>query len=50
MNDRAARFFDVEERLARLSWRNNQLSAFSRPMDFEVFCPDLEEAMAYSDE
>ena len=42
-------FFDVEERLARLSGLGDHLEAFSRTMDFEVFRPDLEKAMAYSD-
>ena len=35
-------FFDVEERLARLSGLGDQLEAFSRTVDFEVFRPDLE--------
>ena len=34
-------FFDVEERLARLSGLGDQLEAFSRTVDFEVFRPDL---------
>ncbi|MDE7540920.1 transposase, partial [Gluconobacter sphaericus] len=42
-------FFDVEERLARLSGLGDQLEAFSRTVDFEVFRPDLEQALAYSD-
>lgn len=42
-------FFDVEERLARLSSLGDQLEAFSRAVDFEVFRPDLERALAYSD-
>jgi len=42
-------FFDVEERLARLSGLGDQLEAFSRTVDFEVFRPDLEKALAYSD-
>jgi uncharacterized protein YhfF len=44
-----ARFFDVEERLARLSGLGDQLEAFSRTVDFEVFRPDLEKALAYSE-
>lgn len=44
-----AGFFDVEERLARLSGLGDQLEAFSRTVDFEVFRPDLEKALAYSD-
>ncbi|MEN3177633.1 IS5 family transposase [Gluconobacter sp. OJA] len=43
-------FFDVEERLARLSGLGDQLEAFSRTVDFEVFRPDLEKALAYSDQ
>ncbi|KFL89467.1 Mobile element protein [Acetobacter malorum] len=42
-------FFDVEERLARLSGLGDQLEAFSRTVDFEVFRPDLDKALAYSD-
>ena len=42
-------FFDVEERLARLSGLGDQLEAFSRTVDFKVFRPDLEQALAYSD-
>ncbi|OUJ08163.1 transposase, partial [Gluconobacter sp. DsW_058] len=42
-------FFDVEERPARLSGRGDQLEAFSRTVDFEVFRPDLEKALTYSD-
>ncbi|GBR54724.1 transposase [Gluconobacter sphaericus NBRC 12467] len=42
-------FFDVEERLARLSGLGDQFEAFSRIVDFEAFRPDLEKALAYSD-
>ena len=42
-------FFDAEERLARLNGPGNQLEAFSRTVHFEVFHPDLEKALAYSD-
>ena len=41
-------FFDVEERLARLSGLGDQLE-FSRIVDFELFRPDLDKALAYSD-
>ena len=41
-------FFDVEERLARLSGPGDQLEAFPRTVDFEVFRPDQEKALAYS--
>ncbi|GBR56665.1 hypothetical protein GCM10007872_08540 [Gluconobacter sphaericus NBRC 12467] len=44
-----AAFFDVEERLARLSGLGAQLGAFFRTVDFEVFRPDLEKALAYAD-
>ncbi|OAG75312.1 Mobile element protein [Acetobacter malorum] len=49
MDHETARFFDVEEQLARLSGLSDQLEAFSRTVDFEVFRPDLEQALAYSD-
>jgi uncharacterized protein YhfF len=42
-------FFDVEERFARLSGLGDQLEAFSRTVDFEVFRPELNKALAYSD-
>jgi len=42
-------FFDVDERLARLSDVGDQLEAFSRAVDFEQFRPDLEKALAYAD-
>lgn len=42
-------FFDVDERLARSSGLGDQLEAFSRTVDFEVFRPDLDKALAYSD-
>ena len=42
-------FLDVEERLARLSGLGDHLEAFSRTVDFEVFRPDLEKALGYSD-
>lgn len=41
--------FDVGERLARLSGVGNQFEAFSRIVDFEVFRPDLDKVLAYSD-
>ena len=41
--------FDVEERLARLSGLGDLFEAFSRTVDFVVFRPDLEKALAYSD-
>ncbi len=42
-------FFDVEERLARLSGFGTQLEAFFRTVDFEVFRPDWDKALLYSD-
>ena len=42
-------FFDVKERPARLSGLGDQLESFSRTVDFEVFRPDLDKALAYSD-
>ncbi len=42
-------FFDVGERLARLSGPGNQLEAFSRTVNCEVFRPDLVQVLAYSD-
>ncbi|MBM3099341.1 IS5 family transposase [Gluconobacter cerinus] len=42
-------FFDVDERLARLSGLGDQLEAFSRTVDFEAFRPDLDRALAYAD-
>lgn len=42
-------FFDVEERLALLSGLDDQPEAFSRIVDFEVFRPDMEKALAYFD-
>ena len=44
-----AGFFDVEERLARLSGPGDQLEAFSRTVDFEGGRPALDKALAYSD-
>lgn len=42
-------FFDVEERLARLSGLGDQLEAFSRTVDFEVLRSDLDKALSCSD-
>lgn len=42
-------FFDIKERLSRLSGRGDQLEAFSRTVDFEVFRPDVDKALAYAD-
>lgn len=42
-------FFDVEERLRRLSDLGDQLEAFAAAVDFELFRPALDEALAYAD-
>jgi IS5 family transposase len=41
-------FFDVEDRLKRLSDLGDQLEAFSAAVDFEIFRPPLDGALAYS--
>src|SRR3978361_1851558 len=46
---RAPGFFDVDERLKRLSDLGDQLEAFTAAVDFEVFRPELETALASSD-
>jgi transposase, IS5 family len=42
-------FFDVDERLRRLSDLGDQLEAYRRVIDFEIFRPELETALSYSD-
>ena len=42
-------FFDVEERLRRLSDIGDQLEAYAAVVDFELFRPELEAALGYSD-
>ncbi len=42
-------FFDVEERLARLSGLGAQLEAFFRAVDFEVCRSDVAKVVVYSD-
>ncbi len=42
-------FFDVDERLKRLSDLGDQLLAFTAAVDFEMFRPELTRALAYSD-
>ncbi len=42
-------FFDVDERLRRLTDLGDQLLAFSKVVDFEGFRPELAQALAYSD-
>ncbi len=41
--------FDVDERLRRLSDIGDQLEAFSAVVDFEIFRPELDAALAYGD-
>jgi transposase, IS5 family len=42
-------FFDVDDRLRRLSDLGDQLDAFRAAVDFAMFRPDLDAALAYSD-
>lgn len=42
-------FFDVDERLKRLSDLGDQLEAYAAAVDFEMFRADLDKALAYSD-
>jgi IS5 family transposase len=42
-------FFDVDERLQRLTDLGDQLLAFAEVVDFETFRPELTKALAYSD-
>ena len=46
---RQAGFFDVDDRLKRLSDLGDQLEAFAAAVDFEAFRPELNAALAYSD-
>ncbi len=39
-------FFDLDERLTRLSGLGDQLKAFSRAVDFKLFRPELERALS----
>ena len=41
--------FDIDERLKRLSDLGDQLLAFARVVDFEIFRPELLRALAYSE-
>lgn len=43
-------FFDIDERLKRLSDLGDQLEAFAGAVDFEIFRADLVKALAYSDD
>ena len=42
-------FFDVDERLRRLSDLGDQLEAYGQAVDFETFRPELETVLCYSD-
>jgi hypothetical protein len=44
-----AGFFDVDERLKRLSDLGDQLLAFAAAVDFEIFRPELTRALDYSE-
>jgi transposase len=44
-----AGFFDVDDRLKRLSDLGDQLEGFRSAVDFEMFRGDLDQALAYSD-
>lgn len=45
---KAPGFFDFDDRLKRLSDLGDQLEAFGRAVDFEIFRPDLAAALNYS--
>ena len=49
MAGRQAGFFDVDERLQRLSNLGDQLEAYAKAVDFKLFRPELETALAYAD-
>jgi len=42
-------FFDIDERLKRLSDLGDQLETYAAAVDFEIFRSDLESALNYSD-
>lgn len=42
-------FFNIDERLKRLSDLGDQLEAYAGAVDFEIFRSDLEKALNYSD-
>jgi hypothetical protein len=42
-------FFDVDEPLQRLKSLGDQLEAYAKAVDFELFRPELETALAYAD-
>ena len=46
---RQAGLFDVDDRLRRLSELGDQLEAFSAVVEFEMFRPELDAALNYTD-
>ena len=42
-------FFDIDDRLKRLSDLGDQLEAFRSAVDFELFRPELSAALSYTD-
>lgn len=46
IDNMAPGFFDVDERLKRLSDLGDQLEAYGRVVDFAAFRPDLERPLA----
>jgi transposase, IS5 family len=42
-------FFDIDDRLRRLSDLGDQLEAFPSAVDFELFRPELNAALSYTD-
>jgi IS5 family transposase len=40
--------FDIDERLKRLEGPGDPLLGFARVVDFEIFRPELEKALAYA--
>ena len=47
--DKQPGFFDIDERLTRLSGLGDQLEGFRAAVDFEMFRSDLDQALAYAD-
>ena len=47
--DKQPGFFDIDERLTRLSGLGDQLEGFRAAVDFEMFRSDLDQALAYSE-
>jgi hypothetical protein len=43
------RFFDIDDRLKRLSDLGDQLETFRAAVGFELFRPELNAALAYTD-